>query len=450
MKQYESYKDSGIQWLGQIPSHWRHISFKRLFSFGRGLSITKSDLVEEGIPVISYGQIHSKQNTGTKVEQHLLRYVPESYIDDNDSSKVNKGDFIFADTSEDLEGCGNCVYIDNDNLLYAGYHSIIARSIQSNDNKYLAYLFKTDCWRSQIRSTVYGVKVFSVTQSTLSDTTVILPSVEEQMQIASYLDHKVSQIDSAIAEKEQMLEDLKAYRSAMISEAVNKGLNKDVEMKDSGIDWIGEIPENWNTIKLSRVYPNIGSGTTPDTNNSQYYSEEGINWLQTGDLNDGDIYETSKHITELALKEKGLRIYPKGSLVIAMYGATIGKVGLLQIETTTNQACCVLPPNEKMSIIYTKFVLQAAKDVLLKQSVGGGQPNISQSIIRSLSIPMPPLEEQIKIAEKIQNTYQNIEKTLNELLLGIDDLKAYKSSIITEAVTGKVDLRDWKPKLVNP
>lgn len=213
-------KNCGIEWLDMIPRHWKILPFKRMFSFGRGLSITKADLVEEGIPVISYGQIHSKQNTGTKVEQHLLRFVPDSLGEGNESSKVNKGDFIFADTSEDLEGCGNCVYIDNDYLLYAGYHSIIAKSLQSSDNKYFAYLFKTDNWRSQIRSSVNGVKVFSITQNSLANTEVILPPISEQQAISSYLDNKVNCIDISVKEIESQIEDLKAYRSSLITEAV--------------------------------------------------------------------------------------------------------------------------------------------------------------------------------------------------------------------------------------
>lgn len=441
MKQYESYKDSGIEWLGKIPSHWNTVHIKNYFNVISGATPDSSnDKYWDGdIIWITPADFKTSDHFVSTGKRNL---TAEGYKSCG-TTMVPAGSLIFskrapigtvAISSNALctnQGCLSCVPFEK--VCFSPYYY---------------YLFSVLTEAFEMLGS--GSTFLEISAANFSNFPISAPSFEEQQSIAAYLDYKVGQIDAVIAEKEQMLEDLKAYRSAMISEAVTKGLNKDVEMKDSGIDWIGEIPENWNTIKLSRVYPNIGSGTTPDTNNSQYYSEEGINWLQTGDLNDGDIYETSKHITELALKEKGLRIYPKGSLVIAMYGATIGKVGLLQIETTTNQACCVLPPNEKMSIIYTKFVLQAAKDVLLKQSVGGGQPNISQSIIRSLSIPMPPLEEQIKNAEKIQNTYQNIEKTLNELLLGIDDLKAYKSSIITEAVTGKVDLRDWKPKLVNP
>ncbi len=218
MKKYEAYKDSGLEWLGEMPKHWAVMKMKYLFSFGRGLNITKSDLVEEGAPVISYGQIHSKANTGVAVKDELLRFVPNEIASEHPENKVNRGDFIFADTSEDKEGCGNCVYIDKEGI-YAGYHSLVLDG-KGRDNKYLAYLFKSEPWRIQIRSKASGVKVFSITQSIMGESTVILPPLSEQQTIASYLDHKVSQIDALIAEKEKMIEDLKAYRSSLITEAV--------------------------------------------------------------------------------------------------------------------------------------------------------------------------------------------------------------------------------------
>ena len=442
MKNYDKDKNSGVEWLDKIPNLWKTIPFKRLFSFGRGLSITKADLVEDGLPVISYGQIHSKKNTGTRIEEHLLRYVPESYAKGNENSLLKQGDFIFADTSEDIEGCGNCVYMDKEMVLYAGYHTIIAKARQSDHSKYLAYLFKTDCWRSQIRSSVNGVKVFSITQNALYETSVLLPPIEEQRIITNYLDNKVNQIDAIIAEKEAMVEDLQSYRKSIITETVTRGLNPDVPKKDSGIDWMGMIPEHWIIAKTSYLFEEIGSGTTPNTNNEKYYVENGINWLQTGDLNDGYIDKTTKHISSKALAENSaLRIYPKGSLVIAMYGATIGKVGILNIESTTNQACCVLANSKSIIGKYAYYVFIASKQSLVNLAFGGGQPNISQSIIRNHKLPVPSLEEQQAIVAHLDSKMQGLDFSISELQSQIEDLKLYKASIITEAVTGKIDLR---------
>ena len=212
-------KDSGIEWIGKIPEGWNVKKLKFYFNFGKGLPITKENLQDTGVPVISYGQIHSKQNSGTAINDTLIRFVNESYLRSNPSSLVHQNDFIFADTSEDLDGCGNCVYVDTKEPLFAGYHAIIFRSLQPNA-KYFAYLFLTDCWRSQIRKVASGVKLYSITQKILKETSVIIPPLSEQKAIADYLDEKCSEIDATIADKQKQLETLDEYKKSLIFEYV--------------------------------------------------------------------------------------------------------------------------------------------------------------------------------------------------------------------------------------
>ena len=174
-------KNSGVEWIGEIPEKWSVVPLKSKFSFGKGLPITKDDLVEEGIPVISYGQIHAKWNTGVTTHENLLRYVNESYLESNSSALVKKGDLIMADTSEDRDGCGNCAYIDIDETVFAGYHTIILNALNSENNKYFAYLFLTDNWRSQIRKAVSGVKLFSISRRILGCVSVLVPNNAENI-----------------------------------------------------------------------------------------------------------------------------------------------------------------------------------------------------------------------------------------------------------------------------
>lgn len=213
-------KDSGIDWIAQIPEHWETIKLKYIFTFGKGLNITKEDLVESGMPVISYGQIHSKENHGTGVKESLKRFVNGDYLKTNRQSLVNNNDFIFADTSEDLEGVGNCVFVDNNEMLFAGYHTITLKVKNMQHNKYLAYLFLSDLWRTQIRSRVTGVKVFSITKTILNFNTVLLPPIAEQQQIAEYLDSKTAEIDSTIDKFKVQIDKLKEYRQALVTEVV--------------------------------------------------------------------------------------------------------------------------------------------------------------------------------------------------------------------------------------
>ena len=216
-------KDSGVEWIGEIPRGWAVERLKAMFSFGKGLPITKEDLVEQGIPVISYGQIHAKFNTGVEVLPQLLRYVDAKWLVSNANSLVSEGDFIFADTSEDMEGCGNCVYVDTLNegaQLFAGYHTIIFKLKRSKHNKFLAYLFKSDAWRTQLRSRVGGVKLFSISRRMLNLATVILPPQNEQTAIAAYLDSKCAAIDGIILEKEDLIREMENYRRSLIFEVV--------------------------------------------------------------------------------------------------------------------------------------------------------------------------------------------------------------------------------------
>ncbi len=209
-----------MEWIGNIPENWSVKPIKSLFSFGKGLPITKADLRPSGIKTISYGQVHAKYNKSAFIDEQLYRFVESRYLQTNADSLVKKGDFIFADTSEDIEGSGDFVYIDIDDLIFAGYHSLVLKSLSSSDNKYLAYLFMSSLWKRQLWREVYGIKVFSITRSLISKTTAILPPLDEQHQIADYLDKKCADIDNLIKIKQQKIEKLQEYKKSLIYEYV--------------------------------------------------------------------------------------------------------------------------------------------------------------------------------------------------------------------------------------
>lgn len=218
MRGERKMKESGVVWIKEIPSDWTYKPLKAIFTFGKGLSITKANLVEKGFPVISYGQVHAKYNSGVSVCDELIRYVSKEDI--CEASLVNKNDLIFADTSEDLEGCGNCVYVDTDYPIYGGYHTIVLNSRSKQNNKFIAYLVKTDDWRFQLRRQLTEVKLYSVSQKVLKDTTVILPTPTEQQEIVAYLDEKCAAIDAAKEHHAQLITKLEEYKKSLIYNAV--------------------------------------------------------------------------------------------------------------------------------------------------------------------------------------------------------------------------------------
>lgn len=209
-----------IRWDIDYPEHWQIQRIREPFTFRKGLSITKANLEETGIAVISYGQVHSKKNSGVALNGDLIRYVNESYLTTNQSCLVEKGDFIFADTSEDVTGCGNCAYIDWDDAIFAGYHSIIAHPDGLINSKYLAYLFNSSTWRYQIRKKVNGVKVYSITQKMLKDTFILIPPIDEQEEIIRYLDEVYAKIDVTIKKMEAKIANLQDLRICLIADTV--------------------------------------------------------------------------------------------------------------------------------------------------------------------------------------------------------------------------------------
>ncbi len=216
----ETKHNDDIRWDIDYPRDWQIQRIRESFTFRKGLSITKANLEESGVPVISYGQVHSKKNSGVGLNADLIRYVNESYLSSNSSSLVEKGDFIFADTSEDVNGCGNCAFVDWDDTIFAGYHSIIAHPCGSMVNKYIAYLFQSPTWRYQIRKKVNGVKVYSITQKMLKDAFILVPPIDDQEEIVAYLDRICHRIDALIVKENSKIQGLQDLKARIVADVI--------------------------------------------------------------------------------------------------------------------------------------------------------------------------------------------------------------------------------------
>lgn len=438
-------KDSGIEWIGKIPQEWNVSPLKSKYSFGKGLSITKADLSDEGAKVISYGQIHSKDNVGVAVLDSLIRHLPWDHNSLSDTAKTSVGDLIFADTSEDLEGCGNCVYIDRDDPIYAGYHTLILRPKASKLGKYYAYLFSSDAWRTQVRTSVNGVKVFSITQDILKKTVLLEPSEKEQERIVKYLDKKCAEIDALIAAKEKTNALLKEQRQSLIFEAVTKGLDPTVPMKDSGLSWIDMIPKTWHVIPLSKISERMNNGYVGPTRN--IFVDDGVRYLQSLHIKDGKILfdKAPYYVSHEWALEHSLGTVHTGDVLIVQTG-DIGQVA--HVTEDYNGCNChaliiVTPRGKLCKGEYLSYLLQShyGRNQLLSCRTGALHPHLNSGNIRSIKLPIPPtIDEQSEIVSYLDSECEKLDKIIADNDSTIQMLKEYRQSLIYEAVTGKIEV----------
>jgi len=434
MKKYDKYKNSGIEWIGDIPEHWEIKALKHTANVVLGKMLTNDD--KGGYYLKSYLRAKNIQWGYVNVSDVRKMWFNKKELE---LYRLKKNDLVVSEGGE-VGRTGIWLEELNECYLQNSVHKVTV--YKHNSSIFFLYQFISFGHRGYFDSMVNRISIAHLTKEKLENLFFLIPPLKEQTQIADFLDEKTAEIDEAIALKNQLITLLQEEKSALINEAVTKGIDSTVPMKDSGIEWIGNIPAHWEVWKVARAFQGISSGSTPKTDNRDYYKNGTINWINTGDLNNGILHSCKKRITVKALEDiSALKIYPTGSLIVAMYGATIGKVSISNIEATTNQACCVLP---KSNIINSKFAFYwfiANKKNIINLSVGGGQPNISQDIVKNLKISIPFKEEQTKIVNFIESKTQEIDQEIDYTKEEIALLKEYRQSLISEAVTGKIDVR---------
>ncbi len=449
MQRYEKYKDSGIDRLGEIPEHWEVKRFQSLFLLGKGLSITKADLKEEGVRCVNYGEIHSKYGFELKPEKHSLKFVDKSYLKTYPNALLKKGDFVFADTSEDISGSGNFTFLNSDISVFSGYHTVIARPIHKGESKFFAYQFDSTGIRQQIRCKVKGVKVFSITQSLLKEVQLFIPQLHEQKAISKFLDDKCEKIDSAIHLKEQQIEKLKEFRQITIHNAVTKGVRhfkgEIVPTKYSGIDWIGEIPKYWE-VKRLKTYTELVNGYAF---NSDEFVSEGIQLLRISNLynNKLSLDRQPTFISKDSLSKYKDWVVSRGDILISLTG-TLGKRDYgyaIIIEKDDmfflNQRVAKIT-HHSIDKKYLLFILHSELFLapLFSLPSGTKQANLSNDNILNIFITVPSIREQQEIVAYLEEQTSKIDKAIVQRQEQIVKLKEYKQSLINEAVTGKIKI----------
>ncbi|ECQ6007143.1 restriction endonuclease subunit S [Campylobacter coli] len=261
---------------------------------------------------------------------------------------------------------------------------------------------------------------------------IALPPLKEQERIVGILDESFAKIDESIKILEQDLLNLDELMQSALQKAFNP-------LKDNAKENY-KLPQGWEWKNLGEI-ANTSSGGTPSRNKKEYWENGNIKWLKSGELNDGYIDFIEENITEEAIKNSSAKIFQKGTLLIAMYGATAGKLGILNLDSTTNQAICAFLHKDKNIKFLEKFLfyfLFFLRDKIIKDSFGGAQPNINQTYIKNLQIPLPPIKEQEQITSHLDELSSHVKNLKQNYQAQIKDLQELKNSLLDKAFKGNL------------
>ena len=420
MERYNEYKDSGVQWLGEIPSHWEL----------RKMKYTFCERSQKGFP--NEPLLAATQNHGVIKKSDYENRTVEATKNLDTLKLVEKGDFVISLRSFQ----GGIEYSYCRGIISPAYTVLKAHHLTE---PYFKHLAKSPSFIDLLKSSVTGIREGqNIDYNKLKVEFMPIPAIEEQQAIATYLDAITAKIDEAIAQQQKMIDLLNERKQIIINNAVTKGLNPDVPMKDSGVDWIGEIPEHWEFVKLKR-YCKIRTGKTPSTTKEYYFENGDIKWFTPGDLNKFELVDSERKVTYRAQLEQACNMFPANTVYLVGIGGTIGKVGFCETEATCNQQINAIIPNcKKINHKYLAHLTQSTKVQILRIANFSTLPIINQDRTGSLNIVVPPISEQESIVNILENKSAPINAAIKAAEKQISLLQERKKIIINDVVTGKV------------
>lgn len=410
-------KDSGIEWIGDIPEGWEVRRYKYLCKILSGFPF-KSEYFSNngGTPLIRIRDI-----TSGNIETFYAGEFDELYL-------IKKGTILVG-----MDGDFNIRIWDNENALL----NQRCCAVYNNCNSIKLFLFYSLPFiLSDINRLKYATTVKHLSTDDILNSYSPYPPIREQQRIADYLDAKCPRIDEAVELVRQSMEKLRAYKLSLITEAVTKGLDPDVLMKDSGIPWIGKIPISWNCLPLKRVVTSVKTGSTPKGAEEKYYAENGLKWFTPADFTAFPYIDSSaKKLSESGINE--VKIFPQDSVLLIGIGATMGKVALACSQCAANQQINSIQCKKELLPLFLTFYLSTITDYLFKCGKFTTLPILNQEETKNIYIPLPPLSEQQRIADYLDAKCARIDAVLEEKKRLLERLAEYKKSLIFECVTGK-------------
>ena len=391
---------------------------------------------EHEIPVQLCNYMDAYRNDQVRPGPDLLRATASR--EEVSRFRLQVGDTVLTKDSEDPNDIGISAYVaETADDFVCGYHLAIARPRLGTHPRYLTWALRSRPVLDHFSQNANGISRYGLTTSGLLAAPIPMDDLATQVQIADFLDDRVDRIDQIIAARRRQASLADAALLETARTLTTRGRSS--VTRPSGIAWMPEIGAQHALWRIGQAFT-TGSGTTPRSDKVDYYDGE-IPWATTSDLRDSLAVLPPRTVTSMALADhSALALYPAGTLLVAMYGATVGRAGILAVGATVNQACCALQSREIISPKYAFYWLLAHRSEIMTLASGGGQPNISQDVVRGLRIPAPPWDEQFELAAALDESAEQADLARASLTGSVELLDEYKQSLITAAVTGEIDV----------
>lgn len=431
----EQMKSSGIDWIGDIPESWKVKPLKYLAKCNQDV------LLETTAPDYSFRYV----DIGSVTYERGITEYQELRFEDSPSRarrRVSVGDTIISTVRTYLKAIA--IISDSENVIVSTGFAVYTPD-KAIYPQYLYYFCKSEGFVQEIDKNSYGIAYPSINTDLLSRICIVYPCYEEQQVIADFLDKECARIDSIAADLGKQIELLQQYKKSLITETVTKGLDKSVPMKDSGIEWIGEIPEHW-AISRVRHLASLCSGATPSKDVLSYW-EGNIPWVSSQEVKSDIIKDTSLHISEEAINSCSTQLMPAGTLVMVVRSGILQHtipIALLGVSATINQDIKAFQFNHLMLPAYFKYYIQGENDALLSVIIKDKTTveSVDNQLLLSLKIMVPPIEEQKAIVAFLNYKCGYIDKILNDKQEQLNLLMQHKKSLIYEYVTGKKRVKE--------
>lgn len=452
---YAEYKDSGVEWLEVIPSHWTSIAIKFLALdknslFLDGDWIESKDISDSGIRYITTGNV----GTGFYKEQGS-GFITEFTFKKLSCSEVYAGDILISRLNLPIGRA--CIVPDLNNRIVTSVDNVIFRPDEEYHPKFLVYLFSSKEYFQNTENIARGATMQRISRGLLGNIRVVMPSKDEQTQIANFLDHETAKIDHLIEKQQQLIELLKEKRQAVISHAVTKGLNPNVPMKDSGVAWLGEVPEHWGRSAIKNLcYVNDGNHGEEYPKEADFVEEnEGVPFIRAGDFDNFQIISNNlrylSHEKNNSMRKGRLQ---ENDILFVNRGATIGKLCIIDKDyagSNLNSQIAYLRANKNsVDYRYLTYLLSSAyiQTKIASDIQGGALPQYPIQNIVNLDIWFGDLKEQTMIADYLDHQVQSIICLINKCESAIQLMQERRTALISAAVTGKIDVRNWQAPTV--